>query len=141
MFTMLCAVAIFGGLMIAPLMMAPLSLEQREALARVTDEALNHARGQAGWTWDQMAGELLLNPSQLKRMRRGLESFDFNRLLLLPAPVFAAFQTKALELKDATDDAAAFYIASLFRAFMASRSTRMARATVPEFEARKGQCA
>jgi hypothetical protein len=138
MFTTACVVIVSG---LVSALMAPLPSAERERLARLTDEALNYARGQAGWTWDQMAAELLLNPSQLKRMRRGLEAFDFNRVLLLPPPVFAAFQTRALELRDATDDAAALYVASLFRSFMASRSARMARATVPAFEARKDVCA
>ena len=122
-------------------LMAALAQARREALARMTDDALNCARSHAGWTWDQMAGELLLDSSQLKRMRRGLEAFDFNRLLLLPAPVFAVFQSRALELKDATDEAAALYVTALFRSFMASRSLRVMRLAVPDGEARKDICA
>jgi hypothetical protein len=141
MFTAIVTAAIIGGCLALVPMMAPLPQADRDALARLTDDALNYARGQAGLTWDQLAAEMLLNPSQLKRMRNGQDAFDFRRLLLLPAPVFAAFQSRALELKDATDDAAALYLANLFRSFMASRGARMVRATVPAFEARKGQCA
>lgn len=136
MFIVALSFMVLGGLL-----MAPLPQIQREALAHMTDAGLNAARCSMGWTWDELAGELLLNPSQLKRMRNGLEAFDFNRILLLPTTPFVAFQKRIAELKDATDESAAEYIAYLLRSFMASRGSRMARATVPEFEARKGQCA